>query len=238
MTTPAKVIAQARRDLGMREKPDGSNLVPITKKFGKIPGYPSGGYGYPWCAAATSIWCKRAGMRPNIDYPHTAGTKAQYAWAKARGRWFSSPKAGDLVLFTRGGANGIYHVELVEKVTAATITTVGGNTSGRTDKGVQGNGNGVYRKTLSRMGSRIYGYVRPFYDSTSTTPGDRVLEQGDRGQDVLALKKHMRTLGYTYLGEDISFGPLTHVAVMDFQARRGLTADGEIGPKTKKALGL
>jgi hypothetical protein len=43
LTTPAKVIAPARADLGMREDPSGSDVTPITRAFGKITGYPSGG---------------------------------------------------------------------------------------------------------------------------------------------------------------------------------------------------
>lgn len=243
MTTAAKVIAHARGDLGMRESPPGSNLVPITREFGRIPGYPGGGYGYPWCAAATSVWCKRAGLAPGKDYPHTASTIAQYDWAKANGRWHTTPKPGDLVLYsTNGTSGGIYHVELVEAVSAGSITTIGGNTSGSAGA-IQGNGNGCYRKTVSRGNRRIFGYVRPRYRDAAADdrpwdgrsyPG-RLIRRGDRGPEVKAVQRMLTASGLK-LDVDGHFGPATEEAVRAFQKSRMLEVDGVVGPDTWKAL--
>lgn len=245
MTTAAKVIAEARADLGLRENPPGSNLVPITREFGKIPGYPGGGYGYPWCAAATSIWCKAAGLKPGTDYPHTPSTIAQYNWAKSNGRWHSTPKAGDLVLYTsNGSSSGIYHVELVEAVSASSITTIGGNTSGSAANGIQGNGDGCYRKTISLGSSRIYGYVRPRYAGAieaPVTPWDgksypgHLVRYGDTGAEVKVVQQMLKAHGWKEAA-DADFGPATEQAVKTFQISKKLTADGVVGATTWKAL--
>ncbi|SFI81549.1 Peptidoglycan-binding (PGRP) domain of peptidoglycan hydrolases-containing protein [Streptosporangium canum] len=243
MTTAAKVIAEARADLGMQERPPRSNLVPITRAFGRIPGYPGGGYGYPWCAAATSMWCKAAGLKPNTDYPHTASTITQYNWARSNRRWHSTPKVGDLVLYSKGGSAGIYHVELVEKVSASSITTIGGNTSGSAGN-VQGEGDGCYRKTISLGNSRIYGYVRPHYAGASdepvkpwdgkTFPG-HLIRKGDRGSEVKAVQRMLNASG-AKLTVDADFGPSTDRAVRVFQRDHKLTVDGVVGRSTWKAL--
>lgn len=63
------------------------------------------------------------------------------------------------------------------------------------------------------------------------------LSIGDRGQQVKKLQEALNALGETLVVDGI-FGPGTHAAVVNFQARNGLTADGVVGPKTKAALGL
>lgn len=244
MTTAAKVIAQARACLGMREEPPGSNVTPITREFGKIPGYPAKGYGYPWCAAATSVWCRDVGLEPGIDYPHTPSTIAQYTWAKTNGRWHTTPKAGDLVLYSKSGAAGIYHVELVEMVSASSITTIGGNTSGSTADGIQGNGDGCYRKTIS-LGSRlIYGYIRPRYTGASNAPAKpwdgtsypgHLIRRGDRGAEVKSVQQMLNAFD-AKLNVDADFGSATEQAVKAFQRSVRLTVDGVVGPATWKAL--
>ncbi|GII83303.1 hypothetical protein Ssi03_12930 [Sphaerisporangium siamense] len=245
MTTAAKVIAEARADLGMRENPAGSNLVPITREFGKIPGYPGGGYGYPWCAAATSIWCKAAGLKAGTDYPHTPSTLAQYDWAKTNKRWYSTPKVGDLVLYSSNGTRaGIYHVELVEKVSTSSITTIGGNTSGSAGDGIEGNGDGCYRKTITRGNARIIGYVRPRYADASEAPEKpwdgksypgHLVRRGDRGAEVKAVQNMLNAFDWK-LDVDADFGPSTEHAVQVFQSNHKLMPDGVVGPDTWKAL--
>lgn len=241
MTTATKAVAEATRDLGMKEKPAGSNLVPITREFGKIPGYPGGGYGYPWCAASTSVWLKAIGLRPNVDYPHTASTIAQYNWAKSHSRWYKTPKVGDLVLYSSNrGSSGIYHVELVTKVSSSSITTIGGNTSGSDENGIQGNGDGCYKKTISRGTSRIYGYVRPKYSGTSDEPEKpwdgksypgHLVRLGDRGAEVKKVQQMLQSFGGK-IDADADYGPATEHAVKVFQDHNGLEADGVVGKDT------
>lgn len=64
------------------------------------------------------------------------------------------------------------------------------------------------------------------------TAAAQELERGTTGDDVRAVQ---RALGITADGE---FGPVTRRAVKDFQARNGLLVDGIVGPATKRSLGL
>lgn len=63
------------------------------------------------------------------------------------------------------------------------------------------------------------------------------LGPGDRGPEVTALQERLNALGGG-LEVDGVFGPATHAAVIAFQAREGLVADGVAGARTLAALGL
>lgn len=162
--TTAAAIKAARGEIGERET--GTNKVKYNDWFGRIPGYPHNGYGYPWCMSFQAWVADRAGGKANVDYPRTAGCEAAVIWFKARDWWSSTPHVGDLVFY---GPRGGTHVELVVAVDADEITTVGGNTSGSLS-GQYFNGDGVYEKTVSRSSSRIYGYGRPNYQQEDDLP--------------------------------------------------------------------
>lgn len=147
------------RHIGYREK--GENDTPFNREFGKLPGYPHGGFGYPWCHSFLSVCLKHAGLTPGEDFPWTAGCLTGVAWFKSRGRWGRTPRVGAFVYYGPGGGT---HVEWVEQVTPSHIVTIGGNTSGSLE-GRYFNGDGVYRKTIPRDSPRIYGYGYPDYTS-------------------------------------------------------------------------
>ncbi|MBT3151721.1 protein kinase [Streptomyces sp. CHD11] len=67
---------------------------------------------------------------------------------------------------------------------------------------------------------------------------DFTVKQGDGGSQVRELQCLLRYLhGVTEVGAvDGDFGPLTHGAVVTFQERAGLDADGMVGPATWRAL--
>ncbi len=61
---------------------------------------------------------------------------------------------------------------------------------------------------------------------------------GSQGNEVVSIQTKLKNLGY-YKGEiDGIFGPLTQSAVIWYQSNFGLKADGIVGPKTLKSLGL
>lgn len=61
---------------------------------------------------------------------------------------------------------------------------------------------------------------------------------GSRGETVRRVQQKLRQWGY-YDGEvDSVFGQATYDAVVYFQKKNGLTADGVVGTKTLEALGL
>ncbi|AOH55112.1 hypothetical protein ABE28_012200 [Peribacillus muralis] len=64
------------------------------------------------------------------------------------------------------------------------------------------------------------------------------LKKGSSGPQVVELQKRLTKLGFNTKGIDGEFGKNTEVAVKTFQKTKKLTADGVVGPKTKKALGI
>lgn len=64
----------------------------------------------------------------------------------------------------------------------------------------------------------------------------QTLTFGDKGEEVKALQRRLRELGY-YTGEiDGQFGSATYSAVKRFQTRNGLTVDGKAGKNTLARL--
>lgn len=61
------------------------------------------------------------------------------------------------------------------------------------------------------------------------------LRFGDRGNSVRILQRLLVTKRYP-ISIDGDFGVLTETAVKAFQSRRGLRADGIVGPRTWRAL--
>ncbi|MGH3117788.1 MAG: CHAP domain-containing protein [Gaiellales bacterium] len=164
--TAAEAARIAKGQVGYRES--GTNKTKFNDWLGRIPGYPHGGFGYPWCMSFQSWVADMAGGKANDDYPKTAGCEVAVAWFKKHKRWSTTPHVGDMVFYGPGGGT---HVELVVAVSKTSITTVGGNTSGSLN-GAFHNGDGVYQKAVSRSSSRIYGYGRPVYAAASKEDDD------------------------------------------------------------------
>jgi rare lipoprotein A (peptidoglycan hydrolase) len=70
----------------------------------------------------------------------------------------------------------------------------------------------------------------------AATLGERTLEKGDRGGDVVTLQRVLAMKGYPVGAADGVFGRMTKLAVKRFQKRKRLTADGAVGPLTTHAL--
>ncbi len=61
---------------------------------------------------------------------------------------------------------------------------------------------------------------------------------GDRGADVIKIQQRLRQYGYMDAPADGIFGQATYNAVVWFQKKNGLKADGVVGPATAAALGI
>ncbi|AOY82088.1 peptidoglycan-binding protein [Moorena producens JHB] len=64
----------------------------------------------------------------------------------------------------------------------------------------------------------------------------RVLREGRRGADVTEVQRRLRELGYFNRQPTGYFGSITKNAVIRFQRKKGLPADGEVGPRTRAKL--
>ena len=58
------------------------------------------------------------------------------------------------------------------------------------------------------------------------------------GPTVREIQRKLKEKGFPPGPVDGDFGPTTHAAVVSFQASRGLVIDGEVGPRTARALGV
>lgn len=76
---------------------------------------------------------------------------------------------------------------------------------------------------------------------SSSTTGSRVLkltsEPYMQGDDVKAWQQVLRASGYSTIDADGVFGPATDAATQDWQEKRGLTPDGDVGPLTRAKIG-
>ncbi|MDW8354565.1 MAG: peptidoglycan-binding protein [Bryobacterales bacterium] len=66
----------------------------------------------------------------------------------------------------------------------------------------------------------------------------KALRLGSTGGAVRTLQQRLKTLGFNPGRIDGRFGPATEAAVLAFQRSEGLLADGVVGPRTARALGL
>ena len=140
-TDPGLAALQAAEtQIGVTEQPPGSNNGPqIAVYRSAVQGsYP----GAPWCAYFVSWAAARAGA-PLGDHGQGFGSVAEITdWAKATGRFTTTPAPGELILF------GTAHVGIVKSVNPdGTLTTVEGNS----DNAVQ---------QVTRWPSEATGYVR------------------------------------------------------------------------------
>lgn len=74
------------------------------------------------------------------------------------------------------------------------------------------------------------------YEETTTSVA--LVKQGDRGDTVKAIQRKLKNWGYYNGAVDGIFGAGTKKAVVYFQKKNGLTADGVVGSKTLAALGI
>lgn len=225
----ATMIAEARKHLGYRET--GENDTKFNRWLGKIPGYPHGGFGYPWCSSFVS-YCLAHSQNASAG-PRTAACGVGVAWFRGRRRFGATPKAGDFVYYGPGGKT---HVELVVAVGSSAITTIGGNTGGSVG-GAYFNGNGVYQKTVARSSPAIHGFGRPAYAArggTATVPGAGGPPLTSI-RDVRQQQEAVNGLAYApKLDIDGEWGPKTEAGVKWLQRKVGAApVDAEWGPTTE-----
>ncbi|MFD0200988.1 MULTISPECIES: CHAP domain-containing protein [Saccharothrix] len=132
------IISAARRELGTRENPPGSNRNPY-------------GPTAAWCSSfATAMW-RKAG----VDIPILPFTGDVFRWGQRHGKAYTSlsaVKPGDVLLFGSGPSSPATstHIGIVEKVSGGTVTLIEGNS-----------GDSVRRNTHRLSSATFYGGVHP-----------------------------------------------------------------------------
>lgn len=66
--------------------------------------------------------------------------------------------------------------------------------------------------------------------------GFKTVRKNDTGENVIAIQKKLKTLGFYKGAVDGKFGDDTEKAVMAFQKELGKPLNGSVGPKTWEAL--
>ena len=260
--TASKLIAIALAEVGYLEKETNKNLDSKTANAGdenytkyardlhKAGAYNGNKNGYAWCdcfhdwahymAADKDLKLAEDTICQTGDYG--AGCKYSAQYYKNKGRLYKDPEPGDQIFFYNSKRTGIAHTGIVYAVDDTYVYTVEGNTSSAS--GVVANGGAVEKKKYKLNYKRIYRYGRPKYDPEEITTTEeaktvniemRVLEKGNKGDDVLALQILLR--GHNCNGNmaktlDGKFGKNTKGAVELFQKKNGLTVDGIVGEKT------
>lgn len=202
--------------IGLREIP-GPEHNPLIVEWGREAGI-------DWWHNDEDAWCAVA---VNGALVHTGHPSTRSALARSFTRYgtrLDRPVRGAIVVFPRG-SNPLYgHVGIVESVNAnGTVTVINGNVSNEV------------RRSVFRTASILPDGIRwppgaaaprsgaPHDDDQPL--GVRVLRIGARGPDVAALQRDLNVLNYA-LDVDGEYGGRTRDAVMRFEARRGLAADG------------
>ena len=239
-----KVVEKAASWLGKKES-DGS-FRPIIDIYNKIQPLPRGyrmTYTDPWCAAFVSAVGFDLGLS-GIVYPE-CGCGPMVSLYKQHNRWMENdayvPSPGDVIFYDwddSGAGDNVGepdHVGIVEAVNGTVITVIEGNMS-----------DAVGRRRLSVNDRFIRGYGLPDYASIAgETPEEKenekpsqsenfglpTLRRGDTGEVVRAAQFLLNGRGCSCgkYGADGDFGPATEAAVLAFQRRNGLTADGIVG---------
>ena len=242
------VINIALAEVGYLEKATNANLDDKTANAGSnnytkywrdiYPAY----QGQPWCACFVTwvfviAFGKAMAQKLLKHYPYVyCPTMADLFTLNA------NPKVGDIVIFKH---NGVFtHTGIVIKVSGDQFWTVEGNTSGGST--IIANGGGVCKKTYFNSNLSGTKFITPDYskvqeiknegNDTPSISASSILKIGSNGSAVKTLQKNLNTLIKAKLTVDGEFGTATYNAVIKFQTKYKLTADGIVGENTQKKI--
>jgi len=83
-----------------------------------------------------------------------------------------------------------------------------------------------------------YSQLAPVVVPQPSKPVYRLTDPHMQGPKVKEIQKALKAAGFNPGPLDGDFGAMTQAAVVSFQVTRGLVPDGEVGPKTAKALAV
>jgi hypothetical protein len=151
-------LAYARKHLGVVESPPATNRGPLIDRWNRATGTVTGS---PWCGNFANACLMAAGFPSEPWLRLCSAIEGNAKAAKGGWQWTRSPRPGDLVLFTVGGAAN--HVGIVEAVGRTAVVTIEGNTHKDYDPGRFWEGYGVFRRHHPAGQAAIRGYARPPY---------------------------------------------------------------------------
>ena len=148
MATANEILAVARKELGVKESPAGSNRT----KYGTWYGLD----GQPWCMMFIQWVFAQAGVELPVK---TASCGTFMRAAQAAGRWVTSNyQPGDVVIYDFPGGVVTDHCGIVVTPLTTGVRTIEGNT------GVGNDSNGGEVMERTRPANWIVGAYRPIYD--------------------------------------------------------------------------
>lgn len=216
--TAERVLALARGELGVTERPAGSNKVKYNTAY---YGREVSGAGYPWCC--TFVWWlfQQAGASKLFF----GGGKTAYCPALlthhkeqvVRGDY----RPGDVIFFNFSGKTGAAHVGICEKWDGTNITTIDGNTG----SGNEANGGAVMRRTRNKK--YIVGAYRPAYREEENLTqlqfdnlmADWLARQSERPESPWGKMPEAKRMGITDGTRPQSFATREEVATMIVSAK-------------------
>ena len=156
MATAKDILAVARKELGVKESPAGSNRT----KYGTWYGLD----GQPWCMMFIQWVFAQAGVELPVK---TASCGTFMRAAQAAGRWVTSNyQPGDVVIYDFPGGGVTDHCGIVVTPLTTGVRTIEGNT------GVGNDSNGGEVMERSRPLSVIIGAYRPHYAEETSEKED------------------------------------------------------------------
>ena len=163
----AAVLAFAASQLGVMEKPPGSNRGPEVDRYLRSVGLDPTRGSYPWCAAFVYYCFKQAAARLGCRNPAIRTASVLDHWSRAGQAGItrvtaaaahlneSLVKPGLVFLIDTGDPGGAGHAGLVSGVAAGKLVTIEGNTNdGGSREGV-----GVFRRDGRRIRDVNLGFV-------------------------------------------------------------------------------
>ena len=253
------IVDWANKQIGTLEGPNNWNKYADSADMTKLYGWNV--QNQPWCdvfvdAGFIINFGFEVGSAMTYQYAGCSGAACQASadYYKKANAWYNKPQLGDQVFFLSGGSIG--HTGIVVNVSNSGITTVEGNSSDMVARRSYTLGSpqiaGYGRPNWSIAGRDIIlpetpakepekqekptPIVTENYHSYQYSVKLPLLKEGDYGPLVKNIQTLLNAHGCDCGEADGQFGNHTKIAVMVFQHKYGLTADGEIGGQTYKAL--
>ena len=150
MARATDILAIARKELGYKESPAGSNRTKYGAWFGLN--------GQPWCMMFVQ-WCFRQAGAQDLLPALTASCGALMRAAQSKEQWITSGyQPGDVVIYDFPGGAATDHCGIVITQLTDGVRAIEGNTGA----GKDANGGRVMERT--RPDRYILGAVRPHYE--------------------------------------------------------------------------